>query len=85
MNWIKVSDALPEINADGYSRYVLVYSGHRFFPEIAQYSPENTTFLRGRVRKTETHWWINDFFGDSDRHGPLLEPTHWCDIVYPKD
>ncbi len=24
MNWIKVSDALPEINADGYSRYVLV-------------------------------------------------------------
>ena len=53
MNWIKVSDALPEINADGYSRYVLVYSGHRFFPEIAQYSSRNI-FLRDGQIKSDT-------------------------------
>lgn len=84
MKWIKVSDALPEIKPDGYSRFVLVYCGHRIFPEIAQYSPENTTLLRGSARKRKTHWWSNEH-DDSDRNGPLLEPTHWCDIVYPKD
>ncbi len=85
MKWVKVSDALPEVGPDGYSRAVLVYCGRLLLPEIARYSPENTTLLRGSVRKTETHWWINVFLGNSDRHGPLLEPTHWCDIIFPEE
>lgn len=86
MKWIKVSDRFPDVNPDGYSDIVLVYYGRRFLPELAQYSPDNTTLLKGTSRKRAfTHWHSNVFCGDSDRNGPLLEPTHWCKITFPKD
>lgn len=83
MDWIDVKDRLPNVGADGYSEPVLVYFGKRLLPEVARYSPYETTFLGGIKKRTRSHWWSTATYPDSDRNGPLLEPTHWCKIVYP--
>ena len=86
MRWVKVTDKLPDVEADGYSEPVLVYFGKRFLPEIAQYSPDNTTMIRGTRNKrgAQTHWFSTVWTDDrSGRDGPTLHPTHWCRITFP--
>lgn len=55
MRWIKVTDRLPKAGPDGYSEPVLVYFGKRFLPEIAQYSPDNTTVSHPRMNSWACH------------------------------
>ena len=88
MKWIKVSESLPKVGKDGYSEPVLVYFGKRCLPELAQYSRDNVTLIRGTNNKrgAQTHWWSTASCSEEeDRNGPTLHPTHWCNISFPKD
>ena len=75
--WIRVEEALPQVEADGCSEYVLVMSLN-LIPQIASYSDgSNTTkyTYKGKDgKKHEAHWFLLDF-------SPILyDITHWMPI-----
>lgn len=75
--WISVKEALPVVEADGCSEYVLVMSLN-LIPQIASYSDgANTTkyTYKGKDgKKHEAHWFLLNF-------NPILyDVTHWMPI-----
>ena len=80
MNWIKTSDHLPEVGANGESEYVLAYMGKRIIPKVVQYS-DGSYSKRG--------WWTQDFklisFYVGRGTARRKRVTHWCKIELPKE
>ena len=75
--WISVEEALPGVEADGCSEYVLVMSSN-LIPQIASYSDgaytTKYTYKGKDGKKHEAHWFLQDF-------KPILyDVTHWMPI-----
>ena len=78
MNWIKTSDHLPEVGADGESEYVLAYRGRRVIPQIVKFS-DGSHSKRG--------WYTQQYEHIPFRSRRLGAQTfsHWCKIELPKE
>ena len=80
MNWIKVEDQLPEVDAAGESEFVLSYRGKRFIPEIVQYS----NGMYADHGWFTTSWNKIPFYSGRGKSKHLTF-THWCKIELPDD
>lgn len=81
MNWIKVADQLPPVDAGGESEFVLAYKGHRLIPQIVAFSNGEYSQLGWYTQRGEHIPFTTGKKGQK-RH---LTFTHWAKIEYPQD
>lgn len=82
MNWIKVTDQLPPVDAAGESEYVLASAGGRFIPKVVKYSNGECSQKGWYTTRMGEHIPFTTGKKGQKRH---LTFTHWAKIEYPQD